>query len=525
MARAEKGTHETTREKLEWLEELRDQSEHHGSEAAVAKHRDAGKLLARERAEKLCDPGTFVELDRYVRHRESNFGMLDRRPYGDAVVTGSGEIFGRRVFVFSQDFTVFGGSLSEVFAEKICKVMDMAVKYGCPLIGINDSGGARIQEGVVSLAGYAEIFWRNVQSSGVIPQISLVMGPCAGGAVYSPAMTDFILMVEGSSYMFITGPDVVKTVTGEEVTQEELGGALAHATKSGVAHLTSPSEEAALEDARYLLSFLPQNNASPAPYDAPSDPVDREAPELDELVPDEPTKPYDIKRVISAVVDDGEFLEIQPLFAENIVCGFARLGGYSVGIVGNQPKALAGVLDISSSEKAARFVRTCDAYNIPLVTFVDVPGFLPGTEQEWGGIIRHGAKLLYAYCEATVPKLTVITRKAYGGAYDVMSSKHVRADFNFAWPTAEVAVMGPEGAVNIIFRNELATADDPESRRAELIADYRERFANPYSAAERGYVDDVIQPRTTRPVLIDALKTAITKREPTPKRKHGNIPL
>jgi propionyl-CoA carboxylase beta chain len=338
-------------------------------------------------------------------------------------------------------------------------------------------------------------------------------------------MTDFILMVEGSSYMFITGPDVVKTVTGEEVTQEELGGALAHATKSGVAHLTAASEEAALEDARYLLSFLPQNNASPAPYDIPSDPVDRESPELDELVPDEPTKPYDIKRVINAVVDEGEFLEIQPLFAENIVCGFARLGGYSVGIVGNQPKALAGVLDIGSSEKAARFVRTCDAYNIPLVTFVDVPGFLPGTEQEWGGIIRHGAKLLYAYCEATVPKLTVITRKAYGGAYDVMSSKHVRADFNFAWPTAEVAVMGPEGAVNIIFRNELAEADDPETRRAELIADYRERFANPYSAAERGYVDDVIQPRRTRPVLIDALRTAITKREPTPKRKHGNIPL
>jgi propionyl-CoA carboxylase beta chain len=525
MARTEKGTHETTREKLEWLEELRDQSDHHGSAKAVEKHKQAGKLLARERAEKLCDAGSFVELDRYVRHRESNFGMLERRPYGDAVVTGYGTVFGRRVFVFSQDFTVFGGSLSEVFAEKICKVMDLAAKYGCPMIGINDSGGARIQEGVVSLAGYAEIFWRNVQSSGVIPQISLVMGPCAGGAVYSPAMTDFILMVEGSSYMFITGPDVVRTVTGEEVTFEELGGALAHATKSGVAHLTAPDEEAALEDARYLLSFLPQNNAHPAPYDPPADPIDREAPELDDLVPDEPTKPYDIKRVIAAVVDDGEFLEIQPLFAENIVCGFARLGGYSVGVVGNQPRALAGVLDISSSEKAARFVRTCDAFNIPLVTFVDVPGFLPGTEQEWGGIIRHGAKLLYAYCEATVPKLTVITRKAYGGAYDVMSSKHVRADFNFAWPTAEVAVMGPDGAVNIIFRNELATAADPESRRAELIADYREQFANPYTAAERGYVDDVIQPRRTRPVLIDALRTAITKREPTPKRKHGNIPL
>jgi len=524
-APTEKQTHDTTREKLDWLDELRDQSAHAGSERAVAKHREAGRLLARERAEKLCDPGSFVELDRYVRHRESNFGMLERRPYGDAVVTGYGSVFGRRVFVFSQDFTVFGGSLSEVFAEKICKVMDLAAKYGCPVIGINDSGGARIQEGVVSLAGYAEIFWRNVQSSGVIPQISLVMGPCAGGAVYSPAMTDFILMVEGSSYMFITGPDVVKTVTGEEVTFEELGGAHAHATKSGVAHLTAPDEEAALEDARYLLSFLPQNNAQPTPYDPPTDPVDREAPELDELVPDEPTRPYDIKKVICAVVDDGEFLEIQPLFAENIVCGFARLGGYSVGIVGNQPRAMAGVLDIGSSEKAARFVRTCDAFNIPLVTFVDVPGFLPGTEQEWGGIIRHGAKLLYAYCEATVPKLTVITRKAYGGAYDVMSSKHVRADFNFAWPTAEVAVMGPDGAVNIIFRHELAESDDPEARRAELIADYRERFANPYSAAERGYVDDVIQPRRTRPVLIDALQTAITKREPTPKRKHGNIPL
>jgi propionyl-CoA carboxylase beta chain len=525
MAKAEKRTHDSTREKLEWLEELRDEALHAGSGKAVEKHRAAGKLLARERAEKLCDPGSFVELDRYVRHREPNFGMLDRRPYGDAVVTGYGTIFGRKVFVFSQDFTVFGGSLSEVFAEKICKVMDLALKYGCPLIGINDSGGARIQEGVVSLAGYAEIFWRNVQASGVIPQISLVMGPCAGGAVYSPAMTDFILMVESSSYMFITGPDVVKTVTGEEVTFEELGGALAHASKSGVAHLTAPDEEAALEDARYLLSFLPQSNKHPTPYDRPTDPVDREAPELDDLVPDEPTKPYDIKRVIETVVDDGEFFEIQPLFAENIVCGFARLGGWSVGVVGNQPKALAGVLDISSSEKAARFVRTCDAFNIPLVTFVDVPGFLPGTAQEWGGIIRHGAKLLYAYCEATVPKLTVITRKAYGGAYDVMSSKHVRADFNFAWPTAEVAVMGPDGAVNIIFRNELAQADDPDARRAELIAEYKERFANPYTAAERGYVDDVIEPRRTRPVLIEALRTAITKREPRPPRKHGNIPL
>jgi propionyl-CoA carboxylase beta chain len=517
--------HETTEAKLRWLEELRDEALHAGSEKSVAKHKAAGKLLARERAEKLLDPGTFVELDRYVRHREAEFGMRERRPYGDAVVTGYGEIFGRKVFLFSQDFTVFGGSLSEVFAEKICKVMDMAAKYGCPVIGINDSGGARIQEGVVSLAGYAEIFWRNVQSSGVIPQISLVLGPCAGGAVYSPAMTDFVLMVEGSSYMFITGPDVVKTVTGEEVTFEELGGAATHAAKSGVAHMTSPDEEAALEDARYLLSFLPQNNVDPPPFAEPTDPIDREDVDLDTIVPDEPSKPYDIKAVIERVVDDGEFLEIHERYAENIVCGFARLGGFPVGIVGNQPRSLAGVLDIDSSVKAARFVRTCDAFNIPLVTFVDVPGFLPGTAQEWGGIIRHGAKLLYAYAEATVPKLAVITRKAYGGAYDVMSSKHIRADFNFAWPTAEVAVMGPEGAVNIIFRNELAEADDPDARRAELIADYKERFANPYTAAERGYVDEVIEPRRTRPVLIDALRTAITKRERRPARKHGNIPL
>jgi propionyl-CoA carboxylase beta chain len=516
---------ETTQGKLRELEELRDQALHAGSEKAVARHRSEGKLLARERAEKLLDPGSFVELDRYVRHRESNFGMLDRRPYGDAVVTGYGTIFGRRVFVFSQDFTVFGGSLSEVFAEKICKVMDLALKYGCPLIGINDSGGARIQEGVVSLAGYAEIFWRNVQSSGVIPQISLVMGPCAGGAVYSPAMTDFVFMVEGSSYMFITGPDVVKTVTGEEVTFEELGGAATHAAKSGVAQFIAPDEEACLEDARYLLSFLPQNNVDPPPYAEPADPAGREDRELDALIPDDPAKPYDIKDVITRVVDEAEFLEVHERWAENLVCGFARLNGHPVGVVGNQPRSLAGVLDIDSSTKGARFVRTCDAFNIPLVTFVDVPGFLPGTAQEWGGIIRHGAKLLYAYCEATVPKLAVITRKAYGGAYDVMSSKHIRADFNFAWPTAEVAVMGPEGAVNIVFRNELTDAADPEARRAELIDDYRRQFANPYAAAERGYVDEVIEPRRTRPMLIDALETALTKRERRPPRKHGNIPL
>jgi propionyl-CoA carboxylase beta chain len=518
-------TGDSTQAKLERLLALRDEAAHQASERHVERQRAQGKLLARERLEKLLDPGSFVELDRYVRHRNPEFGMMERRPWGDAVVTGYGTVFGRKVFVFSQDFTVFGGSLSEVFAEKVVKVMDLAVKYGCPVIGINDSGGARIQEGVVSLAGYADIFWRNVQASGVVPQISLVMGPCAGGAVYSPAITDFVLMVEGSSYMFITGPDVVKTVTGEQVTFEELGGAATHAAKSGVAHFLSPSEEACLEDARYLLSFLPQNNLEPAPFFEPTDPRDREEPALDSLVPDDPAKPYDIKQAIAAVVDDGEFLEVHERYAENIVCGFARLGGHPVGVIGNQPRALAGVLDIDSSVKAARFVRTCDAFNVPLVTFVDVPGFLPGTDQEWRGIIRHGAKLLYAYAEATVPKLAVITRKAYGGAYDVMSSKHIGADFNFAWPTAEVAVMGPEGAVNIVFRGELEETAEPEARRAELIAEYKERFANPYVAAERGYVDDVIEPRRTRPVLIDALETARSKRERRPSRKHGNIPL
>ena len=525
MAATEDARRQSTEAKLEQAATLREEALHTGDPKAIERQRSRGKLLARERLEKLLDPGSFVELDRYVRHRNPHFGMMERRPWGDAVVTGYGTIFGRKVFVFSQDFTVFGGTLSEAFAEKICKVMDLALRYGCPLIGINDSGGARIQEGVVSLGGYAEIFWRNVQASGVIPQISLIMGPCAGGAVYSPAMTDFILMVEETSYMFITGPEVVKTVTGEDVTFEELGGAVTHAAKSGVAHLTAPDEEAALEDARYLLSFMPQNNLEPPAYAEPSDPADREDPELDTLIPDSPNKPYDIRDVVNRVVDDGEFLEIQPLWAENIVCGFARLGGHPVGIVANNPRALAGTLDIDSSTKAARFVRTCDAFNVPLVTFVDVPGFLPGTAQEWGGIIRHGAKLLYAYCEATVPKIAVITRKAYGGAYDVMSSKHIRADFNFAWPTAEVAVMGPEGAVNIVFRHELEKAADPEARRAELIEDYKEQFANPYTAAERGYIDDVIEPRRTRPVLIDALETALSKRERRPPRKHGNIPL
>jgi propionyl-CoA carboxylase beta chain len=518
-------TEDSTQAKLEQLAALQEEAANQASDRHVERQRSQGKLLARERLEKLLDPGSFVELDRYARHREAEFGMRERRPWGDAVVTGYGTVLGRKVFVFSQDFTIFGGSLSEVFAEKICKVMDLAVKYGCPVIGINDSGGARIQEGVVSLAGYAEIFWRNVQASGVVPQISLVMGPCAGGAVYSPAITDFIFMVEGSSYMFITGPDVVRTVTGEEVTFEELGGAATHAAKSGVAHFIAPGEEACLEDVRYLLSFLPQNNLEQPPYAEPADPAGREEHELDSLVPDDPAKPYDIKRAVGLVMDDGEFFEVHERFADNIVCGFARLGGHVVGVVGNQPRSLAGVLDIDSSVKAARFVRTCDAFNVPLVTFVDVPGFLPGTDQEWRGIIRQGAKLLYAYAEATVPKLALITRKAYGGAYDVMSSKHIRADFNFAWPTAEVAVMGPEGAVNIVFRRELEASGDAEARRAELIRDYRERFANPYVAAERGYIDDVIEPRRTRPVLIDALETALSKRERRPSRKHGNIPL
>jgi propionyl-CoA carboxylase beta chain len=516
---------ESTAAKLAELQRLREEALHSGEEHAVERQRSRGKLLARERLEKLLDPGSFVELDRFVRHRNPHFGMMERRPWGDAVVTGYGTIFGRKVFVFSQDFTVFGGTLSEAFAEKICKVMDLAVKYGCPVIGINDSGGARIQEGVVSLGGYAEIFWRNVQASGVVPQISLVMGPTAGGAVYSPVMTDFVLMVKETSYMFITGPEVVKTVTGEEVTFEELGGAVTHASKSGVAHFAADDEEACLEDARYLFSFLPQNNVDAPPYFEPSDPIGREEADLDSIVPDEPTKPYDMRDIVTRVVDDGDFLEVHQLWAENIVCGFARLAGHPVGVVANNPRALAGTLDIDSSVKAARFVRFCDAFNIPLVTFVDVPGFLPGTAQEWGGIIRHGAKLLYAYCEATVPKIALITRKAYGGAYDVMSSKHIRADFNFAWPTAEVAVMGPEGAVNIVFRKELEEADDSEAKRAELIAEYRAQFANPFTAAERGYVDDVVEPRRTRPVLCNALETALSKRERRPPRKHGNIPL
>jgi propionyl-CoA carboxylase beta chain len=518
-------TPHTTAEKLAHAERLRERALHAGEGPAVQRQRERGKGLARERLERLLDPGSLVELDAFVQHRSSNFGLAARRPYGDGVVTGYGTVHGRKVFVFSQDFTVFGGSLGEAYAEKICKVMDLALRFGCPLIGINDSGGARIQEGVVALGGYAEIFRRNVMASGVVPQISLVMGPCAGGAVYSPAITDFVLMTRGTSHMFITGPEVVRTVTGEEVSFEDLGGADTHAQRSGVAHLVADDEGALCDEARYLLTFLPQNNLEAVPHVRTDDPRDRCAAELDAIIPDSPTQPYDIKAVIGHVVDDGDFMEIHERYAENIVCGFARLGGHAVGIVGNQPQALAGVLDIDSSVKAARFVRTCDAFGLPIVTFVDVPGFLPGTAQEWNGIIRHGAKLLYAYCEATSPKLAVITRKAYGGAYDVMSSKHVGADFNFAWPTAEVAVMGPEGAVNIVFRTELAEADDPVARRAELIEQYKARFANPFTAAERGYVDDVIRPSRTRPVLIDALETALTKRVERPKRRHGNIPL
>jgi propionyl-CoA carboxylase beta chain len=516
---------ETYEEKLAQLKRLRDEAVHAGSQAAVEKQHARGKYTARERIQKLLDPGSFQELDTFVRHRTYEFDMQRNRPWGDAVVTGHGTIDGRRVCVFSQDFTVFGGSLGEVMGEKICKIMDLAVKIGCPVIGINDSGGARIQEGVVSLGAYGDVFVRNVMSSGVIPQISLIMGPCAGGAVYSPAMTDFIFMVKETSHMFITGPEVIRAVTGEEVGFEELGGADSHSSRSGVAHFASEDEDACLEDCRYLLSFLPQNNLDTPPRTIATDDPMRMDEELDHVVPDNPNKPYDMRDVIRLVVDDGEFFEVHERYAPNIVCGFARLNGYSVGVVGNQPSQLAGVLDIDSSVKAARFVRTCDAFNVALVTFCDVPGFLPGTAQEWGGIIRHGAKLLYAYTEATVPKLTVITRKAYGGAYDVMASKHMLADFNFAWPTAEVAVMGPEGAVNIIYRRDIASSPTPEERRAKLIGDYKAHFANPYAAAERGYIDDVIIPHETRPKLIAALETLQTKRQPGPRRKHGNIPL
>ena len=514
----------TTKERIDDLRQRREQARS-ANPQAIEKQHARGKLTARERIDALLDPGSFVELDAFAVHRTSAFGMERQKPLGDGVITGHGTIDGRAVCVFAQDFTVFGGSLGEVFAEKICKVMDLALRMGVPCIGVNDSGGARIQEGVVSLGGYAEIFYRNVVASGVIPQLSVIAGPCAGGAVYSPAMTDFILMVKGSSQMFITGPDVIKTVTNEDVGFEELGGAMTHNSRSGVAHFAADDEPEVFEQLRALLSYLPANNLEDPPYIAPADDPARMDEALQTIIPDNARKPYDMVQVIDAVVDDSIFFEVQPFWARNIVIGFARLDGFPVGIVANQPAHLAGVLDIDSSVKAARFVRFCDSFNIPLVTFVDVPGFLPGTQQEYGGIIRHGAKLLYAYCEATVPKLTVITRKAYGGAYDVMSSKHIRADFNFAWPTAEIAVMGVDAAVKIIFRRELNEAANPAARQAELVEDYQNRFANPYVAAERGYVDEVIEPKETRPALIRALHLARNKRQSLPARKHGNIPL
>ncbi len=496
-----------------------------GGQERIDKQHEARKLTARERIDMFLDPGTFVELDKLVTHRCADFGMQEKKILGDGVVTGHGLVEGRQVFVFAQDFTVFGGSLSGAYSQKICKIMDLASRVGAPVIGLDDSGGARIQEGVESLAGYADIFLRNTLFSGVIPQISLVMGPCAGGAVYSPAITDFIVMVKDTSYMFITGPDVIKTVTHEEVTKEALGGASAHAQKSGVAHFAADDEPHAFRIARELLSYLPQNNAEDPPLVATDDDPGRQDEALKTVVPENPNKPYDIKEVIGAVVDERHFFEVQEHHAQNMVVGFARLGGRSVGIVANQPAVLAGCLDIGASVKAARFVRFCDCFNIPLVTFVDVPGFLPGTDQEWGGIIKHGAKLLFAYAEATVPKVTVITRKAYGGAYDVMASKHIRADVNFAWPTAEIAVMGPDGAVNIIFRNELAGAKDAAAEKERLVADYRDKFASPYKAAELGYVDEVIFPEETRGKVIRALAMLENKRQENPPRKHGNIPL
>ncbi|MFL6138174.1 MAG: acyl-CoA carboxylase subunit beta [Frankiaceae bacterium] len=518
----------TTAGKLAELQRRTDEAVHAGSARAIEKQHAKGKRTARERIEAFLDPGSFVETDALARHRSSAFGLDAERPYGDGVVTGYGTVDGRPVCVFSQDFTIFGGSLGEVFGEKIVKVMDLALKTGCPVVGINDSGGARIQEGVVSLGLYGEIFYRNVMASGVVPQISLVMGPCAGGAVYSPAITDFVLMVDKKSHMFITGPDVIKTVTGEDVGFEELGGAQAHNTKSGVAHFQAADEDDCLELTRALLSYLPSNNMEEPPV-APGDPGILELTdtdhELDALVPDSSNQPYDMHGVIERILDEGEFLEVHAGFAQNIICGFGRVDGRPVGVVANQPLSFAGTLDIDASEKAARFVRTCDAFNVPVLTFVDVPGFLPGTGQEWNGIIRRGAKLIYAYAEATVPKVTVITRKAYGGAYDVMGSKHLRADVNLAWPTAEIAVMGAQGAVNILYRRELRAADDSDDLRKRLIVDYEDTLANPYVAAERGYVDAVIPPHETRVQVVRALRALRTKRESLPPKKHGNIPL
>jgi propionyl-CoA/long-chain acyl-CoA carboxylase carboxyl transferase subunit len=515
----------THQEKYEELARKRALSESPAGAEAVQRQHARGKRTARERVTALVDEGSFTEFDRFVVHRTNAFGLDEKEFLGDGVITGRATIDGRQVFLFSQDFTVLGGSLGEAFAEKICKVMDLAVRTGSPMIGINDSGGARIQEGVVSLGGYAEIFWRNVAASGVVPQISLIAGPCAGGAVYSPAITDFIIMTEKISQMFITGPEIIKTVTGEDVTFEELGGAMTHATKSGVAHLVASDEDDLVAQTRTLLSFMPQNNLEDPPRFACDDDPHRSVGSLDDVVPDSPNKPYDMHEIVEAVVDNGDFFEIHSLFAQNIICGFGRIGGRSIGVVANQPNVLAGVLDIDSSTKAARFVRFCDAFNIPLVTFVDVPGFLPGTDQEYGGIILHGAKLLYAFAEATVPKITVITRKAYGGAYDVMASKHIRADVNLAWPTAEIAVMGAEGAVKTIFRRELAAAEDPAAKMREMIDEYTERFNNPYIAAQRGYVDDVIEAHRTRSAIATALDVLANKRVDRPKRKHGNIPL
>ncbi len=513
----------TNEERTARLDAMRERALLGGGQARIDQQHARGKLTARERLDLLLDPGSFSEVDAFVTARGAD-GDEDTT-LGDGVVTGHGLIDGRSVFVFSQDFTVFGGSLSEAYAAKICKVMDLAMKVGVPIIGLNDSGGARIQEGVVSLGGYADIFLRNTLASGVVPQLSIVLGPCAGGAVYSPAITDFTVMVSGTSYMFVTGPNVVKAVTHEDVDAERLGGATTHTSVSGVAHIAAPDEAEALRTARRILSYLPQNNIDEAPRVATADPINRRDPELDSIVPDDPAQPYDMHDVISRIVDDREFLEIQPDWAQNIIVGFARLGGRSIGIVAQQPAILAGALDINASTKAARFVRTCDCFNIPLVTLVDVPGFLPGVDQEHGGIIRHGAKLLFAYCEATVPKLTVITRKAYGGAYDVMSSKHIRGDLNLAWPTAEIAVMGPAGAVNVIYRDEIDAASDPDAERTRLVAEYEQKFANPYIAAARGYVDDVIRPSDTRPRLIAALELFADKRDVNPPKKHGNIPL
>ena len=514
-----------TEARIEELRRLRDEALHSGTQRAVARQHEAGKLTARERIDALLDKGSFQEVDQFVRHQSTGFGIEDKKPLGDAVVTGHGTVDGRPVFVFAEDFTVFGGSLGTVVADKICKILDLAMNTGAPIVGLKDSGGARIQEGVGSLDGYGRIFERNVRASGVIPQISVIMGPCAGGAVYSPALTDFVFQVDKTSHMFITGPDVIKTVTGEDVTMEALGGANAHASKSGVTHFVYPSGKDALEAVRYLLSFLPRNNMEMPPFFTPTDMADRLDDSLDSIIPDSANQPYDMTTVIETVLDDEEFFEVHEQWARNIIVGFGRLNGHAVGVVANQPAVLAGTLDITASEKGARFVRFCDAFNIPLITFVDVPGFLPGVDQEHGGIIRHGAKLLYAYCEATVPRMSVITRKAYGGAYLVMNARGVRADLVFAWPSAEIAVMGAPGAVNIIHRRELAGAEDPEARRDELIADYEKRFNNPYRAAERGLVDEVIEPKQTRAKLIKAMEMLRTKRESLPPKKHGNGPL